>query len=357
MLPATLSNRFSQLSIGVSRTSIRHGHWVPNRQMPQYKLAKFPEGHGEQIWVWSHQLTRQVVYSHSKVMESHRVLRQLPFNGKKLRPAALRKDYWKPMALIQLPKGAGAAGQSVFQKLREFRKMHELCWDDSLRFDVVKTEALSMPPEEGAPRVKERRRVLNKFERGQRLNDQYANSIADMAAALAGKGRGNRLFVRRGDRVKGRLQGRKWLDYRMKLSGQEEKLDELNNNQRLLPVTVTWAVDADRNYASSWSKNVKHKLFDDAVRLLEVYKRQAPAASEKPNNKKPAGKDYIKYRIQEVKDDIPAEFSEGGKAKAADRDRTIREPTESSEQANGKAIGEDRTIPEEKKNEKAESKP
>ncbi|KAF3806274.1 hypothetical protein GCG54_00006036 [Colletotrichum gloeosporioides] len=333
MLPATLSNRFSQLSIGVSRTSIRHGHFMPKRQRPQYKLAKFPEGHGEQIWVWSHQLTRQVVYSHSQIMESHRALRQLPFNGKKLRPAALRKDYWKPMAMIQLPKGAGAAGQSVFQKLREFRKMHELCWDDSLRFDVVKTEAL---PGKDALRVKQRRRVLNKFERGQRLNDQYANSIADMAAVLAGKGRGNRLFVRRGDRVKGRLQGRKWLDYRMKLAGQLKTLKELNNDAKLLPVTVTWAVDADRNYASSWSENVKHKLFDDAVRLLEVYRRKAPAASKKPDVKKPAAKDNIKYRYQDVKDDIPAEFREGGKKKA---------------------VGEDRTIPEEKKNEKAESKP
>ncbi|KAF4824038.1 hypotheticall protein [Colletotrichum tropicale] len=328
MLPATLSNRFSQLSIGVSRTSVRHGHFMPKRQRPQYKLAKFPEGHGEQIWVWSHQLTRQVVYSHSKTMESHRVLRQLPFNGKKLRPAALRKDYWKPMAMIQLPKGAGAAGQSVFQKLREFRKMHELCWDESLRFDVVKTEALSSP-EKGGPPVKERRRVLNKFERGQRLNDQYANSIADMAAALAGKGRGNRMFVRRGDRVKGRLQGRKWLDYRMKLANQLEELEELNKEQKLLPVTVSWAVDADRNYASSWSENVKHKLFDDAVRLLEEYKRKVPKASKKPNDKKlddkkPTGKDNIKYIYQEVKDDIPAEFSKKGKTKAVSEDRTIR---------------------------------
>ncbi|KAI8153442.1 hypothetical protein K4K49_010229 [Colletotrichum sp. SAR 10_70] len=335
MLPATLSNRFSQLSIGVSRTSVRHGHFMPKRQRPQYKLAKFPEGHGEQIWVWSHQLTRQVVYSHSKIMESHRVLRQLPFNGKKLRPAALRKDYWKPMAMIQLPKGAGAAGQSVFQKLREFRKMHELCWDESLRFDVVKTEALSSPRP-----VKERRRVLNKFERGQRLNDQYANSIADMAAVLAGQGRGNRLFVRRGDRVKGRLQGRKWLDYRMKLANQLEALKELNREQKLLPVTVSWAVDADRNYARSWSENVKHKLFDDAVRLFEVYKRKVPKASKKPNDKKPndkkpndrkpddkkpISKDNIKYVYQEVKDDIPAEFSKKGKAKAVGEDRTIRD--------------------------------
>uniref|UniRef100_L2GAI1 Large ribosomal subunit protein mL67 n=1 Tax=Colletotrichum fructicola (strain Nara gc5) TaxID=1213859 RepID=L2GAI1_COLFN len=306
MLPATLSNRFSQLSIGVSRTSVRHGHFMPKRQRPQYKLAKFPEGHGEQIWVWSHQLTRQVVYSHSKIMESHRVLRQLPFNGKKLRPAALRKDYWKPMAMIQLPKGAGAAGQSVFQKLREFRKMHELCWDESLRFDVVKTEALSSP-EKGPRPVKERRRVLNKFERGQRLNDQ----------------------------VKGRLQGRKWLDYRMKLANQLEALKELNREQKLLPVTVSWAVDADRNYASSWSENVKHKLFDDAVRLLEVYKRKVPKASKKPNDKepkdkkpddkKPTGKDNIKYVYQEVKDDIPAEFSKKGKAKAVGEDRTIRD--------------------------------
>ena len=31
-------------------------------------------------------------------LQANRALRQLPFNGKKLKPAKLRKDYWRPMS-------------------------------------------------------------------------------------------------------------------------------------------------------------------------------------------------------------------------------------------------------------------
>ncbi|KAK2732130.1 hypothetical protein CKAH01_02076 [Colletotrichum kahawae] len=373
MLPVTLSKSLSQLSIGISRTSIRHAH-LPQRRKPQHEKAKFPKGHGEQIWVWSHQLTRQVVYSHSKILKvrfslawSNRALRQLPFNGKKLQPQALRKDYWKPMALIQLPQGAGAAGQSVFQKLREFRRMHELCWDESLRHEEVNVEALPVDPKE----VKVRRKALNKFERGQKLNDQYANSIADMAAVLAGGGRGNRLSVRRAEKralyAGGKLEGRKWFDIRIRLRKDgNKKLEELNERSvKLLPVTVKWAVDADRNYAQEWSKNVKHELLDDALHLLVDYEPEVEEvleAHETPGDDQATADDNIKYKTEDLEDDIPEEFREEAKEtkqKAVDGDRTIREEArEETEETKQKAVGGNRTIRAKgKKNEKDESKP
>ncbi|KAJ0160311.1 hypothetical protein CTA2_8189 [Colletotrichum tanaceti] len=269
--------RFSQLSFGVSRTSIRHGHFLRSRhrahRAPQLELTNFEPGHGEQIWVYSHLTSNQVIYSHTKQLDSNRALRQLPFNGKKTKPAKLRRDYWKPMALIQLPSGAGAAGQSVFQKLREFRRLHELCWDESIRFTKNTDTSTGVT----------KTRVRNRFERGVALNDQRANSIADMAAVLAGAGRGSRLLVSPQEKKtvleEGKtLVGRKWSQKpppptATVAAGEgngegEDASNIVESPEELLPATIYWANEADRNFAERWSDNVTHDVFDDVKALL-----------------------------------------------------------------------------------------
>ncbi|KAK7452857.1 hypothetical protein CaCOL14_009944 [Colletotrichum acutatum] len=314
--------RFSKLSFGVARTSIRHGHTRSRRRTPQHELTNFEPGHGEQIWVWSHLTSNQVIYSHTKQLESHRALKQLPFNGKKSKPAKLRRDYWAPMALIQLPAGAGAAGQSVFQKLREFRRMHELAWEDDLLYREKRTELLkpkaikpwgakknavaagaavddvkysvagetedadAAPTEDAKPApedlVRVRKIVRNRHERSLALNDQRANSIADMAAVLAGFGRGNRLIVSSREKKavleEGKaLEGRKWSKAPpaktalVSQSGGEEVegATKAPAVDELLPATIYWANEDDRNFAQEWSGNVTHDLFQDAKALLE----------------------------------------------------------------------------------------
>ncbi|KAK1727940.1 transcriptional regulation of mitochondrial recombination-domain-containing protein [Colletotrichum acutatum] len=280
--------RFSKLSFGVARTSIRHGHTRSRRRTPQHELTNFEPGHGEQIWVWSHLTSNQVIYSHTKQLESHRALKQLPFNGKKSKPAKLRRDYWAPMALIQLPAGAGAAGQSVFQKLREFRRMHELAWEDDLLYREKRTELLkpkAIKPwgaKKNADLVRVRKIVRNRHERSLALNDQRANSIADMAAVLAGFGRGNRLIVSSREKKavleEGKaLEGRKWSKAPpaktalVSQSGGEEVegTTKAPAVDELLPATIYWANEDDRNFAQEWSGNVTHDLFQDAKALLE----------------------------------------------------------------------------------------
>ncbi len=64
--------------------------------------------------------------------------------------------------MIQFPEGLGVIGQSVFQKLREFRRQHELSWG-------YQTEEIYR---------------MSRSEKGKTLNDQKANAIADMAAVL-----------------------------------------------------------------------------------------------------------------------------------------------------------------------------
>ncbi|KAK1674516.1 transcriptional regulation of mitochondrial recombination-domain-containing protein [Colletotrichum godetiae] len=272
--------RFSKLSFGVARTSIRHGHTRSRRRTPQHELTNFEPGHGEQIWVWSHLTSNQVIYSHTKQLESHRALKQLPFNGKKSKPAKLRRDYWEPMALIQLPAGAGAAGQSVFQKLREFRRMHELAWEDDLLYREHRTELLKPKPIKPVRKI-----VRNRHERSLALNDQRANSIADMAAVLAGFGRGNRLVVSAGEKKAvledgEALTGRKWSKAppakTQLVAGQSgEEVEGAGTTKapavdQLLPATIYWANEDDRNFAQEWTGNVTHDLFRDVKALLEA---------------------------------------------------------------------------------------
>lgn len=215
------SSIVGRLSIGISRVSIRHGHATPRFRPARPELTGFEPGHGERIWVFNNIESNQVIYSHGPAMDSNRALRQIPFNGKKLKPAKLRKDYWKPMALIQFPVGLGVVGQSVFQKLREFKRLHELTWGYQTSDIILKNK---------------------KKERGIALNDQKANAVADIAAVLGGAGRGNRMWTT--EQSTDNL-----------IKGQE-----LESEKSLVETTIYWASELDREFARSWPANVTHAL-------------------------------------------------------------------------------------------------
>ena len=140
--------------------------------------------------------------------QSNKSLRQLPYTGKKLVPAGLRKDYWRPMAVVEFGRGNGPIGRSVYAKCRELKKRHELEWED------------------------ERLLNMSREQRGRELNDQKGNAVADLAYVLAGKGKGNRMLetVKEGET-------------------EVEKLHE---------ATVYWASEQDQYFAESWSHNVTH---------------------------------------------------------------------------------------------------
>ncbi|KLU84259.1 hypothetical protein MAPG_03304 [Magnaporthiopsis poae ATCC 64411] len=161
-----------RLSAGLSRVSVRHGSHLARYKKPQPEKSGFWPGHGEKIWVFNNIVTGQVVYSTKPVLDSNRALKQLPFNGKKTKPAKLRKDYWKPMAIIKFQEGDGDIGRSVLQKLREFRRLHELSWG-------YQTDEFY---------------AMSKKDRGKALNNQKPNTVADIAAVLGGAGRGNLIW-------------------------------------------------------------------------------------------------------------------------------------------------------------------
>ncbi|RTE70535.1 hypothetical protein BHE90_015075 [Fusarium euwallaceae] len=221
-----------------------------------------PEGHGEHIWVFGHRRTEQIIYSFDEKLDGFHDLKQLPFNGKKTKPAKLRKDYWSPFARISFPEGQGSAGRSVFQKLRELKHLHEVAWDNEFRykrpeeFTAADRKRIAEEEKKGNPGY---RPIRTKQERGIALNAQKPNSVADMAAVLGGLGRGNKIVTNEA------------------AEGEEQKL---------LDVTVSWANDQDREYAEKWSGNVTHELFENPAYFSEKTPEATVEAEEPPKEEK-----------------------------------------------------------------------
>ncbi|OAA44811.1 hypothetical protein NOR_03565 [Metarhizium rileyi] len=223
---------------GVVRTCLRQAH--TGRQ----KGFDAPAGHGEKIWVFRHRRSDQIVYSFEDKLDGFHALKQLPFNGKKTKPAKLRKDYWSPMALIRFPEGQGAVGRSVYQKLRELKHLHEVSWTDDFRHKSPREFTAADKKKIAEEKVKGNnyQPIRSKAERGIALNAQKTNSIADMAAVLAGQGNGNE--VRPRTLATGQIEGQ--------AEGQAD----------LVQVSISWSNDQDKEYAEEWSKNVSHELFE-----------------------------------------------------------------------------------------------
>ncbi len=59
----------SNLSIGISRTSIRLAHVKRYEKKKDLESRGYDESWGEEIWVHAHRLTGQCVYSHVKVLD------------------------------------------------------------------------------------------------------------------------------------------------------------------------------------------------------------------------------------------------------------------------------------------------
>jgi hypothetical protein len=138
--------------------------------------ARLPGG---EIYIFYHLQTKQVVYSLKKNVKNSHALKQLPYNGKKTVPAALRKDLWTPLAKVDFypvdTPQAAAAGLHAFRRLREYKKMHELQWPAELAMEEQDTTDSGK---------KSNPKPLSRKLRGRKLCDQKANSIADLAAAL-----------------------------------------------------------------------------------------------------------------------------------------------------------------------------
>ncbi|KAK8026854.1 hypothetical protein PG991_003910 [Apiospora marii] len=236
----SITEQLGRLSVSISRAaSARQASTsavtatTTTKPRKEVVPTKFEPGHGEKIWIFTNFINGLTVYSHNPVLKPNRALRQIPFNGKKLKPSKIRKDYWRPMAMIQFPEGQGHIGRSVYHIMRELRMRHDLGWEDNMIHD------------------KESGRTLTRHERGQKLNGmQKPNAIADVAAVLSGLGKGNKMWQ----------PAKEGIETVAEVSRTDEKTGEVAS---LLKTQVWWVDPLDKNYAQTWSPNVSHYAFKE----------------------------------------------------------------------------------------------
>lgn len=193
--------------------------------------------------------------------------------------------------MIQFDPGQGVVGRNVFQKLREFRKLHELQW---------------------GWQAKEFKK-LNKYDRGERIHNQKPNAVADIAAVLSGAGRGNLMWTKEAEpaaQVEESAALDAVTDGESKTESTEGQTETKFENpdtaevalsttpaapaqadktaaakapkvekkkakevvpsapKTLLKATVYWANDMDLEWARKWSDNVIHELgLPDGVKV------------------------------------------------------------------------------------------
>lgn len=160
-----------------------------------------------------------------------------------------------------MPKGLGVVGRSVMQKLREFRHRHELEWGWQAE------ELLSR----------------SKRDRGELIHNQRSNAVADIAAVLAGVGRGNRMWTDEAAAAEAEAAASEEADAESQPVGAaaQENIDETTAADRspakskskskakavaltapktLVKANIYWSNDLDRHWASEWSENVTHSV-------------------------------------------------------------------------------------------------
>lgn len=176
-----------------------------------------------QVFVYCHFRTNQTLYSlNDRVLRgSH--LQQLPFAGKKTLPSKLRKDVWRPLAVVTLPFEKQA--QDAYLKLLDFKKLHELYWKENKDWGAL--------PEEKQKKLQDKNRMPSKKERAKIIMDQKANSIAAIAKAIELQNESSSQQFERYMAKDDQVEDLFWLRslfrnlHRLEKNGQAEKLPSL----------------------------------------------------------------------------------------------------------------------------------
>ncbi|KAF2863262.1 hypothetical protein K470DRAFT_268444 [Piedraia hortae CBS 480.64] len=149
---------------------------------------------GRNIYAYSHVRTNQVVYSDSHVLKNLPALAQLPDLGANTKDRALRRDLWRPLFALTFPKSPSAELQAedAAWRLHNWRSMHEYHWRPTellkRQYTVSELDELQKKLDQRGGSKKETPwdliKRMKKKERIKIVQDQKANSIADLAAVL-----------------------------------------------------------------------------------------------------------------------------------------------------------------------------
>ncbi|KAI1085753.1 transcriptional regulation of mitochondrial recombination-domain-containing protein [Whalleya microplaca] len=351
----SITAQLGRLSFDISRTTAR---FYSSTKKGEQENPGFPRGHGEKIWIFHHFVAGHTAYSFQPVLRATRALRQILVSTRKLKPSKLRKDYWRPLAMIQFPTGCGVVGRSVYQRLRECKTLHQLAWGDEDIFTDTKH--------------------LKRHQRAKIINDQMENTVADVAAVLAGTGKGNRMWMdseefkklvaemeayekrqkhresvkelekqKEEEKKKEKKKAKEQQEVKTEEDGaevkekQEVKTEGVSaealqkqveektasaeasdeepveipgtGGKSLCRTTIWWMNDIDKNHAKHWTPNVSHELFEDAV-LMRIRDDEAPKEEPKDESKDESTGDPKETKSEDA--EVAAENSPQKEAKA-----------------------------------------
>ena len=178
---------------------------------------------------------------HPTPLQNKLALKQMPYLGKKTVPTALRKDLWTPFCVLSFPRAL--QGLDAFQKLREFKHLHEVAYPRS---------AILQPADS-----RKAGQLLPTPQRGRTLLDQRANAVADMAAVLALQARPPaRREVERAARLV--WKGGKQAARAKRGLGSKVTAAVLEFQGVADRVAVWWVEMRDAEFAQAWPPVVKH---------------------------------------------------------------------------------------------------
>ncbi|TAQ86489.1 hypothetical protein B7494_g5186 [Chlorociboria aeruginascens] len=246
--------------------------------------------HGREIFVFNHLQTNQVVYSLTRALNNNDALKQIPYNGKKTVPRALRKDLWAPFAVLQFPTFASEVGLSVYQRLREYKHLHEVLWDESIRY------------EEKEGRIN----TLSVRERSRKLMNQKANSIADMAAVLG--------LLSTPTKIDEEVNGEE-IDTGAKvgvLPAYEGNVGVVGERSGI-NVTIKWRDTLDAEFASEWTGNVVHEVMEQRFNVNNL---TLPSPAERWEEEREDYEEELQEENELNETDEPNEAGMSKKARA-----------------------------------------
>ena len=172
------------------------------------------------------------------ITQDNAALQQLPYLGKKTKPASLRKDEWRPMAMVEFP--SNVAGLEAYRRLREFRRLHEYAYPLDLITVKEGNKAGSLMPTK---------------QRGKVLMNQKSNTVADLAAVLLqfDQGPDDR-------RIQTKESSGAFWSIRRKHRPDKFRRDPLPAVELagVKGVRIRWANLLDAGYAREWPETVVH---------------------------------------------------------------------------------------------------
>ncbi|KAF2165232.1 hypothetical protein M409DRAFT_24615 [Zasmidium cellare ATCC 36951] len=249
-------------------------------------------GSGRHIYAYCNVRSNQVLYSLSRKLKDSS-LEQLPDVGANHKPPTIRPDLWKPLYSVTLP--SPEQGLRLFKRLKDWRKLHELCWEPPSYLSNPYTEKQIAEMKEKLENRggSKKETVFDLIKRQKKkmkqkiVMNQKANSIADLAAVLIEQEeQGTLTAEKRQKELELKLKDEFELIYKLAEEYEEGGLKKLDDEIEIMRAMRREGVDGFKNKLlekSNLAKERRQKMLyaNAAVREAKAFVNLPSATRQK----------------------------------------------------------------------------